>query len=781
MALYIAEIVTIVRHKKFHNSFYALFVMRAIPDLLYVLNSFYGNRLPSIIGAVLYPIYSKFPNWMLAMFYFIAGHTFQANNLVTAFILLNRLTTIIMPTKHEMIFGATAGKLDPLVHVVTVQLHAAIARVGGGGGLRQFSTVSAHQSGTRRRRAIGQSAVFGAVRSGLRHAGRGIVYYRRARVLKSGFAPVRCQPMRDPTTSRWTIFIAIDRQCQPSRNPTISGGSIATVTNRPTANDKHQPSRTSSPGPDDSIRSLATKRPDSDKWKWLMGCWPRLTRSKHNSKLQERECRNKRRSGMTPSPASKEKSVKRKKRSKWKNKGPRSRTHTSSQRAATPLFEEDYRPRKPGSGVAEGEQLNRGRQKRRRKEEESLGRPMNTRAQTLSVTGLTLLCMLNLLTAQLCPRGIRVKFGNPCCREQSHDPRPSTTEQRRAVSRRNDRPSTIDEQRRDERPSTIDEQRRDDHPSTADEQRRDERPSTVDDQRKNKRWPDSEERVGKLLQAGDQRRKAWAGRVQRSDRVSGRKRKEEPPAENANEMKRVRRRKREDQQSGKAPRKEGKQAMSKGRGIFRLNCASHPSQLIPPAIPQIILKKKLSTTNLPAAKMEPSPIKHYDTGRILIESKQDANKVEALARKPNTCTGGEAEEKKRKPRAGEEQPSPGAEEAPDGQPRAEPRPASRAKNKKKALLDEAKRREKEPSPAEGGVGQPVVAASEQLPTTSTGDNDDRTTAVISEVPSSLPRFMALMVLENRQHERNVKEECRRHEQEMERLLVQYGQEASGKN
>uniref|UniRef100_A0A914HR40 Serpentine receptor class gamma n=1 Tax=Globodera rostochiensis TaxID=31243 RepID=A0A914HR40_GLORO len=103
MALYIAEIVTIVRHKKFHNSFYALFVMRAILDLLYVLDSFYGQRLPSIFGAVLYPIYSKFPNWMFAMFYFFAGHTFQANNLVTAFILLNRLTAIIMPIKHEMI------------------------------------------------------------------------------------------------------------------------------------------------------------------------------------------------------------------------------------------------------------------------------------------------------------------------------------------------------------------------------------------------------------------------------------------------------------------------------------------------------------------------------------------------------------------------------------------------------------------------------------------------------------------------------------------------------
>ncbi|KAI3417588.1 hypothetical protein GPALN_013309 [Globodera pallida] len=101
MALYIAEIVTIVRHKKFHNSFYALFVLRAIPDLLYVLNSFYGQRLPTIIGAVLYPIYINFPNWMLIMFYFIGGHTFQANYLVTAFILLNRLTAIIMPIKHE--------------------------------------------------------------------------------------------------------------------------------------------------------------------------------------------------------------------------------------------------------------------------------------------------------------------------------------------------------------------------------------------------------------------------------------------------------------------------------------------------------------------------------------------------------------------------------------------------------------------------------------------------------------------------------------------------------
>uniref|UniRef100_A0A914HRN6 Serpentine receptor class gamma n=1 Tax=Globodera rostochiensis TaxID=31243 RepID=A0A914HRN6_GLORO len=112
-ALYIAEIVTIVRHKKFHNSFYALFVVRAIPDCLGVLNSFYGQRLNAIIGGALYPIYSQFPNWMFAMFFFFTAHTFQANFFATTFILLNRLTAIIMPIKHEKIWR----KFLPLITI----------------------------------------------------------------------------------------------------------------------------------------------------------------------------------------------------------------------------------------------------------------------------------------------------------------------------------------------------------------------------------------------------------------------------------------------------------------------------------------------------------------------------------------------------------------------------------------------------------------------------------------------------------------------------------------
>uniref|UniRef100_A0A914HU22 Serpentine receptor class gamma n=1 Tax=Globodera rostochiensis TaxID=31243 RepID=A0A914HU22_GLORO len=131
MALYIAEIVTILRHKKFHNSFFAFFVMRAIADLLYELDSFYGYRLPSIFGAVLYPVYSKFPNWMFAMYYFLAGHTFQANNLVTIFILLNRLTAIIMPIKHEKLWRKLLPILTIFVFCVPILTCWPVFRMDG--------------------------------------------------------------------------------------------------------------------------------------------------------------------------------------------------------------------------------------------------------------------------------------------------------------------------------------------------------------------------------------------------------------------------------------------------------------------------------------------------------------------------------------------------------------------------------------------------------------------------------------------------------------------------
>ncbi|KAI3421775.1 hypothetical protein GPALN_012318 [Globodera pallida] len=376
--------------------------------------------------------------------------------------------------------------------------------------------------------------------------------------------------------------------------------------------------------------------------------------------------------------------------------------------------------------------------------------------------------------------------------------------------------------------------------ATVDEQRRDERPSIVDHQRKGNRWPKSDERVGRLRQAGDQRRKAWVGRVQRAGSSSGRKRKEEPSAENANEIKRVRRRKREDQQRGQAPRKEEKQAMSKGRGIFRLphlrgKCRYRRTfrGLSPrdPQVPQQMLsttfagiqtmkheiarlheaqaqrekelagKEEKATVQEEVDKIteEPAP------GRSEALKKEDepkakpAEKQKKRSESRDRAKNSHHRKRKRRRTAAAEKRSaeipPGAagtELTRHGQPRlsatqlkkkGRKTPSSefvatkttldRAKKKKKALLDEAKRHEKDPLPAERGgpeddsaefpkaprhsfgVGQPVVAAIEQLPTASTATSTTTDTAAsTSGVPSSLP--------------------------EMERLLVQYGQEATRK-
>uniref|UniRef100_A0A183C477 MFS domain-containing protein n=1 Tax=Globodera pallida TaxID=36090 RepID=A0A183C477_GLOPA len=68
MALYMAEIVTIVRHKKFHNSFYVLFVLRAIPMPLAASMSFYALMFARMVNGLaitnLFPVVGAIcTNW----------------------------------------------------------------------------------------------------------------------------------------------------------------------------------------------------------------------------------------------------------------------------------------------------------------------------------------------------------------------------------------------------------------------------------------------------------------------------------------------------------------------------------------------------------------------------------------------------------------------------------------------------------------------------------------------------------------------------------------------
>ncbi|KAL3093553.1 hypothetical protein niasHS_006193 [Heterodera schachtii] len=100
--LYIGEMFAILKSKETRaNSFYRLFCVRGISDILMMAASCYGNRLPSLLGPSLLPIYRALPNWTLALFYFLTTFTYQVTNIATLFMLLNRFTAIAFPLSHK--------------------------------------------------------------------------------------------------------------------------------------------------------------------------------------------------------------------------------------------------------------------------------------------------------------------------------------------------------------------------------------------------------------------------------------------------------------------------------------------------------------------------------------------------------------------------------------------------------------------------------------------------------------------------------------------------------
>uniref|UniRef100_A0A914ICN8 Serpentine receptor class gamma n=2 Tax=Globodera rostochiensis TaxID=31243 RepID=A0A914ICN8_GLORO len=79
--------------------------MRAIADIIGMLCSSYGNRLPVLLGRQLLPIYRVLPTWTFVLcYYFSATFAFQVTNIVTVLILANRFTAIAFPFKHKKIW-----------------------------------------------------------------------------------------------------------------------------------------------------------------------------------------------------------------------------------------------------------------------------------------------------------------------------------------------------------------------------------------------------------------------------------------------------------------------------------------------------------------------------------------------------------------------------------------------------------------------------------------------------------------------------------------------------
>jgi hypothetical protein len=123
LLLNLAQICTIIRHKKFHNSFYTFFIVRGIAVRIFFINYFYINifnikfcqdilrisvsyvfyNFPALFGEFLFPIYSKAPKAFYGIVGILGYSSYQANNLATAFLLMNRLSAIVWPIKYNIV------------------------------------------------------------------------------------------------------------------------------------------------------------------------------------------------------------------------------------------------------------------------------------------------------------------------------------------------------------------------------------------------------------------------------------------------------------------------------------------------------------------------------------------------------------------------------------------------------------------------------------------------------------------------------------------------------
>uniref|UniRef100_A0A914I071 Serpentine receptor class gamma n=1 Tax=Globodera rostochiensis TaxID=31243 RepID=A0A914I071_GLORO len=112
------QILVICRHKKFYKTFYALFVLRAIPDIICILSSYYVYRLPTLFGSMLWPIYENLPNWARMLSYFLGSYTLEAETMATTFMMLNRLTAILKPLANKRIWQ----KMLPISFFATISL-----------------------------------------------------------------------------------------------------------------------------------------------------------------------------------------------------------------------------------------------------------------------------------------------------------------------------------------------------------------------------------------------------------------------------------------------------------------------------------------------------------------------------------------------------------------------------------------------------------------------------------------------------------------------------------
>ncbi|KAL3084742.1 hypothetical protein niasHT_031627 [Heterodera trifolii] len=98
--LYCVELgVIIANFGHFRSSFFVLVTVRGICSLVNYVFSFFAPRFGKI--GLFLPLYLCLPRLVLALLLFVGYYSFHVENLLTAFLLLNRFTSILMPMNYE--------------------------------------------------------------------------------------------------------------------------------------------------------------------------------------------------------------------------------------------------------------------------------------------------------------------------------------------------------------------------------------------------------------------------------------------------------------------------------------------------------------------------------------------------------------------------------------------------------------------------------------------------------------------------------------------------------